>query len=458
MPKLPPALFPLEPDPALLDTLPMAKRICLGAIALIALLTLGLRLIPALSRTFPPDWQLMNADAALCVLFSALSLDLSEPRHSRRMHQLSLLLAALVALLAAATLCEYKFHVSLDLDALLASGHGFPSPFFGRMSPQAAGGFALLGIASILIQTRQRFAIRLADLLIFCLGLLVLIVVSEYLFGVLPIFGLSMGMRTSPLTLLCLFLLTQVALFRAAEDGVFSILLGSGIGSRIARLCSPALLALPFLSEAARAHFIRASHLPSNYATAILVSVAAMFSFALLLFIAWRINSMEREIRDLSLRDELTGLYNLRGFHLLGEQALRLARRSQVPFTVLFIDLDNLKQINDSFGHSVGSATLAETGELLKETFRETDVMGRIGGDEFVVAGQFSHAAISVAIERLRQASALRNSEAGRRFALNFSIGHFTSEVNGHESLRELLTKADHAMYEEKWRKKSTSG
>ena len=248
-------------------------------------------------------------------------------------------------------------------------------------------------------------------------------------------FGLSMSVQTSPLTLLCLFLLTQVALFRCAENGVFSILLGSGIGGRIARLISPVLLVLPFLRETARGYFFHTSRLPANYAAAVGASLAAMLSFALLLAIAWRINSMEKEIHDLSLRDELTGLYNLKGFHLLAEQALRMARRSQLPFSVLYIDLDNLKQINDSFGHTVGSATLTETGELLKHTFRETDVMGRIGGDEFAVAGHFSHAAISVATERLRQASALRNSEAGRRFALNFSIGH---EI-GRASCRERV-------------------
>jgi diguanylate cyclase (GGDEF)-like protein len=458
MPILTPTLSPSEPDPALLDTLAMAKRICLGAVALIALLNLGLLLIPPLGRVVTNGWQLMNVDATLSVFFSAVSLHFSEPRHSREGHQLSMLLAALVALLACAVLCEYGFHVSLGIDVLLPFAHGSPSVVSGRMSPQTAGGFALLGIATILIQTRHRFAVHLADLLIFSLGMLVLIIVSGHLFGVLPMFGLSMSVRTTPMTLFCLFLLTQVALFRGAENGVFSILLGSGIGGRIARVFSPVLLVLPFLRETARAYIFHTSRLPANYATAIGASLGAMMSFALLLFIAWRINSMEKEIHELSLRDELTGLYNLKGFHLLAEQALRLAQRSQLPFSVLYIDLDNLKQINDSFGHAVGSATLTETGELLKHTFRETDVMGRLGGDEFAVAGNFSHAAISVATERLREASALRNSEAGRRFALNLSIGHVTSEVTGHESLRELLTHADEAMYEEKRRKKSIRG
>jgi diguanylate cyclase (GGDEF)-like protein len=108
------------------------------------------------------------------------------------------------------------------------------------------------------------------------------------------------------------------------------------------------------------------------------------------MLLVWYIKGMENEIHDLSLRDELTGLYNLRGFKILAVQALRLAQRSNAPFSVLFIDLDDLKRINDFHGHGVGSAALNETGELIKTTFRETDVIGRVGGDEFAVAGQFN--------------------------------------------------------------------
>src|SRR5258708_35880445 len=81
---------------------------------------------------------------------------------------------------------------------------------------------------------------------------------------------------------------------------------------------------------------------------------------------------------------------------------MRLAWRSQAPFSVLFVDLDGLKEINDSLGHAVGSAFLVETAGLLTATFRETDVIARIGGDEFAVAGQFSRAGIAVGWHRLQ--------------------------------------------------------
>ena len=174
-----------------------------------------------------------------------------------------------------------------------------------------------------------------------------------------------------------------------------------------------------------------------------------------LMLLVWYIKSMEAKIHDLTLRDELTGLYNLRGFKILAEQALRLAQRSRAPFSVLFVDLDNLKQINDIHGHEAGSATLRETAELLQETFRETDVFVRLGGDEFAVAGRFSGPAVPVAVERLRSASAKRNSSAGHKVPLSFSIGQVTSTRTEVESLDALLAKADQSMYEDKRRKKS---
>jgi diguanylate cyclase (GGDEF)-like protein len=131
-----------------------------------------------------------------------------------------------------------------------------------------------------------------------------------------------------------------------------------------------------------------------------------------------------------------------------------MAQRSQQPLSVLFIDLDHLKKINDSFGHDVGSAFLIEIAEILKQTFRETDVMGRVGGDEFAVVCQGSHVAISIAAQRLQAACALRNAESDRRFPLSISIGFVTAEEHARQSLKELLTEADKAMYEEKRRKK----
>lgn len=94
---------------------------------------------------------------------------------------------------------------------------------------------------------------------------------------------------------------------------------------------------------------------------------------------------LEERLHILSLTDELTGLYNRRGFFTLAEQQLKIANRLKKGPVLLSIDLDDLKWINDTFGHVEGDRALKETAHILRESFRDSDVMARIGGDEFVV-------------------------------------------------------------------------
>jgi diguanylate cyclase (GGDEF)-like protein len=449
------ALFPDQPDPALLYRVFFVQQICLALVAQVAAIAFAIRIFTPLAHLLPTAWTGMDACLALAALSCTLSFFLSESGRTRRMLLLSRLFAILTGMIPALVFLGPAFYISPGLKAFLNAGQAASQ--HGRSSLLPLIAFALLAVVALLVRATRRQVHHVTDVCTACLCLVVLILFSECIFGALRIFIPSVTAFTSPLTLACLVPLTVVAALRQAEHGAFSIYLGSGIGSRIARFVSPVLIALPLLRETARAHMINSQLLPANYATAILVSVATGISFVLVLFLAWRINSMETKIHDLTLRDELTGLYNLRGFNLLAEQALRLAHRSGVPFSVLFIDLDNLKVINDRFGHSFGSAAIVETAKLLNATFREVDVIGRIGGDEFVVAGQLGQEATAAAIQRLQDVFASQSSEAGRRFSLNFSIGCVTSAENAHESLKELVTKADKAMYQDKRRKKMRS-
>lgn len=449
------ALLNHEADPTLLNKLVGVKRALLTATALVAIVTLAFGFIPQFGRLYPENWHIMRINSAFASLFCALSLHLSEPRRSRKVQVLSQLLALVVTLLTAAVLYEYIFHLSLGIDSLLAFDHGTTVRFSGRMSPPTACGLFFLGVAILPIQSRNRFGRLTADLLVSWLCLVTLVLVSGQVFDAMQMFGISSNaVQSSPLTLFCLILLTLVAVLRRAENGIFSILLGRGIGSRIARSIAPILLVLSFLREIGRNRLVMNFRLPENYVSAAIASVATVVSFLILLLLTWRIQRMEAEISDLSLRDELTGVRNLRGFHLLGEQALHLAQRSKQPLSVLFIDLDNLKDINDTLGHNTGSAFLVEMAKLLEITFRQTDVIGRIGGDEFAVLCQCSNAAISIAAQRLEEAAAIRSAEDGRQFRFSFSVGYVTSEVNKRQSLDDLLGEADKSMYEEKKRKK----
>ncbi len=93
----------------------------------------------------------------------------------------------------------------------------------------------------------------------------------------------------------------------------------------------------------------------------------------------------EKVIQNLSITDELTSLLNRRGFFTLAEQQIKIARRTGREMVLLFADLDKLKWINDTWGHAEGDRALCEVGKILKNTFRESDIIARIGGDEFVM-------------------------------------------------------------------------
>ncbi len=445
MPDFTPVLQPTEPDESLLDKLALIERVTLVAAIVFFALNLAAWLLVLLGFRFAADRHLMIAETALAALLCALSLHFSGSRFSRRVHRLAVLLAAAVTAVCAVISCAYALHLS----------PGAPdSGAAASMHFETATAFALLGAALMLIRAEKRVAVITADLLTFCLVLFVLILVSGRLIAALGIFGPTTAPSAPWSTLLGLLVLTAVAFLRRAENGVYSILLGRGIGSNIARGLTPVLFALPYVRECMRARFFSVHRMPPHYTTAILASIAVMLSFALLLFLAWRINHMEVEIHDLSLRDALTDLYNIRGFELLAEQSLRMARRAHLPFSVLYIDLDDLKRVNDTYGHQAGSALLVETGKILKASFRETDVVGRIGGDEFVVAGQFSESGVSLATQRIDECAARHNAETSLPYRLSLSIGSVTSESSAQQNLERLMAVADQAMYEEKRRKK----
>ncbi len=456
MPKLDLALKSGEHDIAVLEKLAVAERVTLAAVMALAAGNVLGWLAPASAREFLSHghWRLMGPWAVLAVFLSALSLQASAPRAPKRLRRFGLALAIAIATVFTVIFCAQLLRVWPGIDVPLSSKQIVSAFLAVNISPQSAGGFALLGLGIAFAGARERLCGMAADLLVACLVLVVLVLVSGHFIAMLRFFGPTASVGTSSQVMLCLLLLTAVVFSRRARSGVFSILLGRGIGSRIARVLAPVLLALPYLREVLRARILNDRQMPPHYTTAFLASLAVVVAMALLLFLAWRINFMETEIRALSLLDPLTGLYNLRGFRLLAEQALRLAKRSGRPFSVLFIDLDNLKEINDSLGHPAGSSFLVETGEILRDAFRETDVLGRIGGDEFAVAGQFDRAAISRAAQRLDEFAARRNAKGGREIGLSFSAGYVTSDADEGDSLDELLAEADHAMYDVKRRRK----
>lgn len=151
-------------------------------------------------------------------------------------------------------------------------------------------------------------------------------------------------------------------------------------------------------------------------------------------------------LQNLSIRDELTGLYNRRGFLLLAEEQLLLARRMNSRLLIFYADMDGLKQINDQQGHSAGDQALRTVAQILEKTFRETDIKARLGGDEFIV--------MAIEVTKPDAPGLLaRFQKQLKENNLSMSIGIININPRKKINLVDLITHADEAMYKEKLQK-----
>lgn len=160
---------------------------------------------------------------------------------------------------------------------------------------------------------------------------------------------------------------------------------------------------------------------------------------------------VEARLRSLALTDELTGLYNARGFFALAEQTSKVAHRAGATVIVAFADLDGLRAINEQFGHREGSRALMDTAVILRQTCRDADLIARIGGDEFAVLGMVGKPDDKERLlERIREQLEIHNRDAGRAYRLSVSVGVVTGSPEPPFNVQELLHRADMAMYDVK--------
>ncbi len=448
-------LPPRQVNPKILHRLFYIDHLSLLAAAAVAFVNLLPGISASIFSGLPASWLDMRFSFAVITLFAATSLFCSEETQANRSQWVGIIFAALTLLLAALSLLARITGEPHIVDAL-----------FNRSQIDVRQGsfeftavaFLLTGINVFLVSFQDPKLELIADGLTVLQFIVAMSLIIEPIFGIAGVSSRSEPDMTSIPVLWCLALLTLVVVIRRAERGIFSILWGYGSGSHIARILAPIVLILPLGRELMRARLLKAGLFPARYAGAVLTAIGTVLGFVLLLILARVINRMQEKVQDLMLRDELTGLCSVKGFYLLAEQAFRISRRVQEPFGVLFVDMDNLKIINDQLGHSTGSVSLVETAKLLTANFRETDIIGRLGGDEFVVAGQFSELEIRVAIDRLREAVARKNKATGQRFTISLSMGYAVTEDFRNDTLRSLVGKADEAMYVEKRAKKISRG
>ncbi len=174
-----------------------------------------------------------------------------------------------------------------------------------------------------------------------------------------------------------------------------------------------------------------------------------------------RDNKGKEELLALSLTDELTGLYNRRRFFVLTEQYLKVANRTKKRSLLLYIDIDNLKWINDHLGHHEGDQVLINFATILKKTFRESDIIARVGGDEFVVLLESTDENDQILITHLYENIKDYNVTGFQYHSLSVSVGTAQFDPEYPISIDELLSKADALMYAQKrsrWKNHTAGG
>ncbi|MBN2403309.1 MAG: diguanylate cyclase [Spirochaetes bacterium] len=159
---------------------------------------------------------------------------------------------------------------------------------------------------------------------------------------------------------------------------------------------------------------------------------------------------MEQHLIEMSFIDELTGLYNRRGFFLMADQQLKIARRMVKGLFCLFVDIDSMKIINDTYGHQAGDYALKTTANILKNTFRESDIVARYGGDEFVALIVDDMENQDIIINRINENLKLAAIGWKMDYELSLSMGITKYNPESPQSIEELIAESDARMYNQK--------
>jgi diguanylate cyclase (GGDEF)-like protein len=164
-------------------------------------------------------------------------------------------------------------------------------------------------------------------------------------------------------------------------------------------------------------------------------------------------STAERELAAIELAtiDELTKIPNRRGFMMLSQHSLNLCTRQKIPATLVFMDLDKFKQINDMFGHAEGDKVLKIFANQISSECRESDLFARLGGDEFVILFiNTTTNATKDTIIRLQQSLNEHRPETNNSYDISFSYGMVSFDPDKHNTIKALLEDGDSQMYQHK--------
>jgi len=405
----------------------------------------------------------MDVNTSLGLIFLGMSLWLLLPDPPRRARRYGgLFFGALVASLGTITVIEYVFGLNLRIDQLVFrhDAGAIATYSSGRMSPSTATTFFALGLALLLLDDETRPGRRPAQVLTFWGVFAAIMSLSGYINGASSTYRIFSFTPAAVYTALVLSMMSVAILFARPRVGIAGDLTGRFLGSAMARRFLPAVIIVPILAAWLRMRVQTAGFVGIQLGVSLNVAINVLTLSLLVWLNARQLNHAEeslekvREAKDLlydvSLRDELTGLYNRRGFLAFAEEQIKLACSGRRELLVVFADVDGLKAINDGHGHSEGDLALKKAAEVLLTVFRDTDLVARLGGDEFAVLALDCSPAglvrINAHFDKVLRAVNDRDSS----WKLSISIGTVHVDSKHQLSISELLSKADTMMYERK--------
>jgi diguanylate cyclase (GGDEF)-like protein len=450
-------------------------------------------------RSVLPIWTAMAVNTASTLAVLGVGLWCATLRESQVSNLVRRLGASLAILVGGLTLVEYLMQVDLAIDLVLPFEHqrNQPGPFPGRMAPATALCIMLSALSLLLLKSRslltQTFAVSIL--------LISLMALIGYMFDVSALYTVGLYSSMAVHTALALSLLSTGILALQQTSELVELLISDTAGGSMARSMltsvplvilsiggvllvgetlgyydkrfSLALMATLSIATLVTVILRTANHLrwvdkSRGRAQAELAALNAELETRvtertsaleaandkLIAEIAQR-KKIEDEVRRLSMTDELTGLHNRRSFFLLADQLMRTARRNDQSCLLIFIDLDGLKKTNDVHGHEAGDLAITAAAQVLKEAFRDSDLVARIGGDEFVVLAANVGEPADALTTRVHALVDEFNRSNRCRYPIALSMGAVGCSPKELKPLGELLANADALMYANKLRRRS---
>ena len=436
--------LPNEPDPKLLALLEKLEPVALGITAIIAAGALLAWRLPAMAQ-LSPHWLDPRPPTAIALLFSSLSLWLATRPRSRlaqmigRGIALGLVLAPFVAILGYAGVLP------------LAAAR------LGALPPPPTIAISLMSFLCMLwIGETRGIRSLVADLGAATTTAFTLFLIGGYVFGTIAFVGAVRVPLQSPATIVAIGLLAFVMLARrAVSGGIFRFLIADGSGSRVARAVLPAVVVTPFIVFQSINVLDRAGVSSIVLSQAIAAPLLVIATVTVIVWMGRYTNSIEGQLRRQSQTDELTGVLNQRGLESATAYLGRAALRDGQGLVAFFFDLDNLKRANDLLGHTAGSQIIQRFADLLAVTFRKTDIIARVGGDEFVVLAPAPIETAEEMLRRLARVVETLNASDHMPVPVSYSVGYAELRPGDGGDVDNLIAAADVRMYQEKSRKRA---